>query len=271
MRALEAKDSVSDAHQTDLSAKSRGGETQSLLKGLNLLETVAIHQPIGVGDLSRLLGVPKSSAQRVLTTLASANWLEKSADGQARWSLGSRSFSLTGTVGASADLRSSALPAMNALVAQVNETVHLSVPAAGLSATVLIERVECTRAIRSMHPVGTSFPLHCTASGKAFLAALPEDEIEEFFKRPFASFTDLTITSAAELRQEIAIVRDRGWSLNLGENQSEVAAIAAAVLDAERRPLATIAISMPRARFEEKDEEAYGRLVSEAAAQASQS
>ncbi|MFJ6263066.1 IclR family transcriptional regulator [Rhodococcus erythropolis] len=249
-------------------AASTGRETRSLLNGLTLLQAVAQHQPIGVGDLSRVLGVPKSSAQRSLLTLESEGWLQR-ADAHSRWQVGPSVFALTGVVGASADLKTRARPAMQWLVEQLNETIHLTVPVPASRSAVLVERVECDQVIRSMHPIGTAFPMHCTAAGKALLAVTGQGALEHYLEQPLERYTDRTITDADLLRKELTGIPTLGYALNIGENTNEVASFAAPVFDMRGQAEAAIAVSMPRARYVETDAGNIGQLVAEAARRAS--
>src|SRR5262252_5672534 len=78
---------------------------QSVLRSLAVLEAVAEHQPVRVGELTPLLGMPKSTVQRSLETLAEAGWLRQVDGDLTRWALTSRAQSVVLRSGGEVDLR----------------------------------------------------------------------------------------------------------------------------------------------------------------------
>src|SRR5215471_12749022 len=117
---------------------------QSVLRSLAVLEAVAEHQPVRVGELTPLLGLPKSTVQRSLETLAEAGWLRQVDGDLTRWALTSRAQSVVLRSGGDADLREYALRPMQRLRDVAGETTHLFVPT-GSYQVVVIERVDCRR------------------------------------------------------------------------------------------------------------------------------
>src|SRR5262249_23823746 len=101
---------------------------QSVLRSLLVLEAVAEHQPVRVGELTPLLGLPKSTVQRSLETLAEAGWLRQVDGDLTRWALTSRARSVVLRSGGEDDLREAALPPMQQLRDAAGETAHLFVP-----------------------------------------------------------------------------------------------------------------------------------------------
>src|SRR5262252_6394587 len=88
---------------------------QSVLRSLLVLEAVAEHQPVRVGELTPLLGLPKSTIQRSLETLAEAGWLRPVDGDLTRWALTSRARSVVLRSGGEEDLRERALLPMQQL------------------------------------------------------------------------------------------------------------------------------------------------------------
>ena len=88
---------------------------QSVLRSLLVLEAVAEHQPVRVGELTPLLGLPKSTVQRSLETLAEAGWLRQVDGDLTRWALTSRARSVVLRSAGEDDLREAALPSMQQL------------------------------------------------------------------------------------------------------------------------------------------------------------
>ncbi|MEU1166916.1 helix-turn-helix domain-containing protein, partial [Streptomyces sp. NPDC005921] len=112
---------------------------RSVTTALQVLEAVAVNQPVGLSALARALGLPKTTVQRSLTTLADSGWIEQQAS-TGRWQVGVRAFVVGSAVSARGGLRSIALPMMRELGVEVGETVHLMVPTG--REVVLVERVD---------------------------------------------------------------------------------------------------------------------------------
>ena len=148
----------------------------------------------------------------------------------------------------------------------LNETIHLSVPDA-LHCMIVVDRVDCDHPVRTFHTIGDTSPLHATAAGRAVLAHLPKQDIEEFSTGVLEPYGEETITDPAELRAELLRVRDRGYSVNHNQYRPDVCAVAAPVLDGDGSPLAAVAVSMPHSRFDPARTDELGRLVMDTASQ----
>jgi IclR family acetate operon transcriptional repressor len=227
---------------------------QNVINALRVLEEVAVRQPVGVGELARGLGLPKSTVQRSLRTLHEAGWIRPAGGGVTRWQVTSKALQ----VGRRAELglRDVALPVMEELRQRTGETIHLMVPEG--DAVVLIERLETDKPLRIVLPLGIRLPLHASANGKAVLAHLdrPIDELP--------AYTGTTITDPELLRAELAEVRARGYADNRGEWRSDIAAVASAVLGPDG-PVASLSISTPASRMPDDRRPEYGKLVTQAA------
>jgi IclR family acetate operon transcriptional repressor len=97
--------------------------------------------------------------------------------------------------------------------------------------------------------LGHTVPLHATSTGKAFLAALPDSELEAI---ALERFTDTTITDPAALRAELATVRERGYAVSHGELEAALWGVSAAALDAGGRPAAVVSVWGADARVRDR-------------------
>ena len=102
--------------------------TTSVQNAFLVLETVADLQPAGLTAVARAAGMPKSTTQRMLLTLAEVGWLRATDDSPTRWVLTYRALRVGGQVDGRHGLRESALPEMSALQHATTETVHLTAP-----------------------------------------------------------------------------------------------------------------------------------------------
>ncbi|AMW08702.1 transcriptional regulator [Streptomyces qaidamensis] len=239
---------------------------KSVTRSLRILEAVAQHQPVTVGELTKIFGLPKSTVQRTLVTLAEAGWLRANRRDTTRWEIGARVLAVRPAALQGSSLFAAAREPMVRLRDAVNETIHLSVPDA-LQCMVVVDRVDCGHAVRTFHTVGDTSPLHATATGRAVLAQLPKQDVEELIEQGLERYSDTTPADPDELRAELDRIRADGYAVNRNQYRPGVCAIAAPVLDEEGTPLATVAISMPDSRYDEDRLPEWGRLVAGTAAE----
>jgi IclR family acetate operon transcriptional repressor len=241
-------------------------EMKSVTRSLRILEAVAQHQPVTVGELTKLFGLPKSTVQRTLVTLDGAGWLRASRKDTTRWEVGARVLAVRPAALQGSGLFAAAREPMFRLRDALNETIHLSVPDA-LHGSVVVDRVDCDHAVRTFHAIGDVSPLHATATGHAVLAHLPKSEVDELTAGTLEGYGEETITDPVELRAELRRVRERGYAVNHNQYRPGVCAIAAPVLDGDGMPLAAVAVSLPDSRFDPGRLTELGRLVTGTAAE----
>ena len=232
----------------------------SLLKSIEIIETISQHQPIGVSELSKLLNMPKSSVQRVLMTFQEAGWLRQAGSEVTRWEIGARVVGVWPSALKGGALQKAARQPMQDLCDLVNETVHLSIPD-GTTAMVLIEETECKQHVRTAYSIGNVSPFHATANGLAILAHMNGDQIDTILGRDLPKYGEHTINDPALIRKELERVRTRGYSANLGQYRHQIYAIGAPIFDGNGVAVASVCFSMPGSRFEADRIEEWGRAV----------
>lgn len=226
----------------------RGTLVKSLDRALDVVEALARHPGgISVTDLAQTLKLPKSSAFRVLNTLRQRGYVRQDA-GSERYFLGLGFLTVAEALERGLDVRSIALPHLQALRDATRETVHLAVPDG--TSMVYIVRLESPQPIRTVSRVGQRSPLHSTSLGKAYLSALPDQEREAIVRGlNLQARTDRTVTDPAALLRELAAARDRGFAIDEAENSDGVCCVGARILDRAGRPVAAISITAPTSRF----------------------
>ncbi|MEU1853144.1 IclR family transcriptional regulator [Streptomyces sp. NPDC019990] len=242
---------------------------KSVTRSLRVLEAVAQHQPVTVGELTKMFGLPKSTVQRTLVTLAEAGWLRANRKDTTRWEIGARVLAVRPAALQGSSLFAAAREPMIRLRDALNETVHLSVPD-GLHCMVVVDRVDCDHAVRTYHTIGDTSPLHATAVGRAVLAQLSKQDAEEVIAGGLERFSDATTVGADELRTELDRIRVEGYAVNRNQYRPGVCAVAAPVLDEDGTPLAAVALSMPEARYRDESVAKWGRLVADTATEIAQ-
>jgi IclR family acetate operon transcriptional repressor len=96
---------------------------------------------------------------------------------------------------------------------------------------------------------GERLPAFCTATGKAFMAYLPEGQVRAILKRGMRKYTEHTITSIPELLKELQRTRERGFAISEQEFEAGINAVAAPILNANEYPTAAMAIVGPAFRL----------------------
>lgn len=225
---------------------------------LKLLADSAV--PLGVNELSRRLGVHKSTASRLLRTLERHHLVRRDA-GHGRISLGPGVVALAGPMLGEMDAIATGRPIVEALAQQTGETVSLGIWN-GREA-VIAEQVLGTRNVIS-YTRGRAVPAHSTAVGKAFLAFLPDAAVRPVLEGPLPRLTQYTIVDRVALENEISKVRQQGYALNCEENELEACGVAAAAFDFRGEIAIVLNIAIPSFRF--KDQQDYlARIVMDGA------
>ena len=230
---------------------------QSVLRSLTVLESVALDQPVRVGELAPRLGMTKASVQRSLQTLHLAGWIEPAGGEITRWKLSDHARSVLGNSAGEMGLREAALPVIQELRDRTGETVHLSIPTAGSMMTI-IERAESRHELRSSAAIGSSYPMIATASGLAVLAADGSSTTDAESAAGAAGWSD------EEVARFLAQARSLGYAVQLGPSR-EVVSVGAAILGRDAKPVAALAVIVPRSRFDESNGERLGPDVVRAA------
>ena len=201
--------------------------------------------PLGLAQVASSLQLHKSTAHRFLMVLSVTAWWSARANGKFR--LGLRLFDFGNRAIEQYDLRDRAQPHLRRLVAETEETAHLCILEA--ARVIYIDKIEPARSVRMITRIGSSNPVHCTSVGKAILAFLPEERINEIMRRTrFERFTQRTIVTAEALRMEMEKTRRRGYAVDDEELEEGLRCIAVPLLDAQRQPVAAVSVSGPSFR-----------------------
>lgn len=236
----------------------------SVLSTLRVLEEVAVRQPIGVSELARVTGIPKSSVQRCLVTLQQAGWLRVVDREYARWGVTMKALAIGLRGAGEQDLRDLAAPVIKRLAAETDETVQLGLRDG--EDYIIVATQDSTQMVRVFLEVGTRLPLRATSAGVAIMARLEPADVDELLKRELREFAHFPVPSSDELREEIRQTAGRGYARNVsGWFRPHVASLAAAITDPSGRPIAGVTLAVPQMRYDSTQEEALARLVVAAA------
>lgn len=223
---------------------TRDTVVQSVARAVEIMETLANSRtPVGVVDLARRVGLPVSTAHRLLRALQQHGLVHKDPR-SGRHELGLKVVQLSARVLDNLDVRAVARPALEQLQAETRETVHLAV--LDQTEVVYIDKLDSTRSLRMYSRIGRRVPVYCTALGKALLAFSDEDTVRAVLGRiRLRRHTANTITSRAALYAELAEVRRRGYAVDNIEFEDGIRCVGAPVFDHARRCAAAISLSAP--------------------------
>ena len=214
------------------------GGLQTVAAAFDLLDCFVEQEELGVTEVSRLLGIPKSSAHRLLTSLASRGIVEQNHH-NAKYRLGVRLYELGNLAGSRINLRRSAQGPLEELRETVGWTVQLSVPS-GVDSLVL-ERLQTVRSLNALPEFRRRLPLHLTAQGKALCAYNPA-LAEAPLRAGLPAMTPGSITSPARFRRELEQIRRAGYSVAGEEAVDAVAGVGAPILDVRGEAIAAVSI-----------------------------
>jgi DNA-binding IclR family transcriptional regulator len=217
---------------------------QTLDRGLQVLEAVARSgDPLTVAAAADAVGLDRTVAHRLVSTLALRGYLHREANGGYR--LGPTCLALASAI---TDLRTMARPFLERLARDTGETVHVVVMSG--REVVFIDGVESTHTLRVTARTGRLVPAHATSVGKAWLAALPDGRVDELYgTAELAAVTDKTITDRAELVRELETIRRRGYATSAGESEVGVGSVAVAVCNPAGEPRAGLSVALPLDRW----------------------
>jgi IclR family KDG regulon transcriptional repressor len=225
---------------------------QGLFRAVRLLELLAQDAADGVplGQLGREAGLPPSTVHRLLKALQTVGFVHQDA-ASGRYRLGARLLQLGLRVRDTIEVRAIARPHMGELTANTLETTYLSV--ADDLYGVIIEKVESPQTIRLFEPLGARIPLHRGASRKVLLAYLPDETIDRLKRAGLlVPVTSATVTDPKVLRQQLAVIRARGYAYSRGENTPGASALAVPLRDWKNEVVASLSIAGPDERVESR-------------------
>jgi DNA-binding IclR family transcriptional regulator len=219
-------------------------DVSGALKPLALLERIAaMDHPVSLADVAAGSDVPRPTLHRWLNALATAGLLERSPDGR-RFELASRASQLAFAILANRPGAALRHDLLEKVVRSVGESCNLTV-LHGTEVTY-IDRVEAMWPLRITFQRGSRVPVHCSASGKLFLALMPPAKRDLILRDlAFERFTDNTIGDHEALLAELATIRKERYALDREEYQAGLVCLAVPMIQRiGRSPVCVAALAM---------------------------
>jgi IclR family pca regulon transcriptional regulator len=230
---------------------------ETAARTLALLHAVAeSDEPATLAALVARLRWSKPAVYRLVRTLESIGALRQH-DGKG-YVLGPSMITLGQAALRATRLPEIVRPHLEELAERVGETVVLTVLDG--SEIIYVDRIESDQILIPRTKLGSRLPTHCTSTGQALLAGLPDEEVRRRFRgRELEPRTARTVTTLDELLERLAETRRRGYALNDEELAVGHRAVAAPVRDHRGEAVAAISISVPSARVSREQLERFAR------------
>jgi len=234
-------------------------------RALALLGELALHpEGLSLHRMTMQLGWPKPSVHRLCAQLEQAGWILRTG-GERNFVLGpvAQQFALRALRHDAANSERHAI--LRGLVDRIGETCNLTMLAGG--EVLYVDRVESEWPLRLHLEPGSRVPVHCTASGKLFLAHMPKAQRERLLAaRPLRAATPNTLLDAAAIEKEMRAIVRQGYSLDREEFLLGLIAIAVPVPGRDGHPIAALATHAPIGRLSLKRAVGLLPVMREAAA-----
>lgn len=235
-------------------------------KALGVLDMVAAAgRPVRFSELLAQGGFPKATLYRFVQTLTHQGMLAFDPD-RGTYALGVRLVRLAHAAWTQSSLAPLARRHLDALSAEVGETIHLA--QLDLGQVLYVDKRNAARPVEMFSQAGKVGPAYCTGVGKAMLAFLGKGALEQALARqPFHRFTDQTLDTAERLVAELGAIRTRGYALDREEHEPGIICIALPILTKAGRVIGALSVTSTTARSSIAALEALAPKIAETAAE----
>lgn len=263
---MQVRERVKVPRRKATAAGSRGRtkpESSATRSGIQVIARAATilraleEEPDGLslGEIAAKVDLARSTVQRIVGALASEQLLI-AASPKARVRLGPLLIRLADS--ANFDVRDDVRPYLLELSRELQETVDLSVLRG--NKVVFVDQIVGSHRLRAVSAIGESFPLHCTANGKALLSILPPDRLDKLLRPGLERMTANTVTDPEALARDLARIRASHVALDREEHTEGICALGTALTDPTGRAFA-ISVPVPTLRFEKSSRQMREALL----------
>ncbi|MGW6333999.1 IclR family transcriptional regulator [Nocardia rhamnosiphila] len=216
-----------------------------------------------VSEICRELKLPKTTIWEYTQTMTGLGLLRRA--GRGRYRLGWRAFQLGLRARMTSEISGPARVEMSKLVEKYDETVQLA--SRYRSEVVYLEKISPRTGVQvDLTRVGERLPAHCTAAGKVLLSHLPSGEVRNVYadEERLTRLTQRSLGSLTALESELAVVRQRGYALDMEETVEGMCSVAAPVSNEDGDATWALTMSFLEYRLSDRGDD-YARAVVEAA------
>jgi len=234
------------------------------LRSIAIAEVVALaSEPVSLNRIAITTGIPKPTVHRFINTLVESRLLLREAHRKA-YSAGERLSAMAIGIMSHSSLRNERRSILRSLVDQIGETCNFTT--VDVNDVVYVDRVEAAWPLRLHLQPGSHVPIHCTSSGKLFLAHMPARQRRRLlYGAAIKRYTPKTITDPARLEAELVRIRKTKISTDDEGYLAGLISVAVPVLGRNRRMIGAVAVHAPTARMSLKRALAHVSLLRRAA------
>jgi DNA-binding IclR family transcriptional regulator len=233
---------IKTGEKGDTGAKDDRG-VQSVERVLDIIEALSTEQNgLGVTELSRRIGLHKSTTHRLLSTLARRGYATKREDGGYR--LGVKLIEAVSYYIGSLELQTEARPYIAQITSELGLTSHLAVLEG--DQVVYIERMDVFSGAKMYSQIGRHMPAYCSSLGKCLLSRFAKSELRRVLAHcDFAPHTPHTLTDFDVLYEDLKLTRARGFAVDNLEYSLNNRCVGAPIFDYRGEIIAAISASGP--------------------------
>lgn len=218
---------------------------KSVETAFRILDALKQLNGAGVSELASHLDIPKSTVHNYLSTLVQEEYVVKE---DSSYHVGVRFLEYGAFARVQLDIYEIAKPEVDKLAKATGELANLMIEEHGRGS--YLHRARGEMAVQVEAHVGTRVPLHETGLGKAIMAHLPRERVDEIVEmHGLTAATTNTITDRGKLNDELAQIRETGIALDDEERIPGLRCVAAPILSKNDRILGAISVSGPSNRI----------------------
>lgn len=222
-----------------------GPHVRAVDRSHRIVQALQDHGGGTVTEIASAVGLPKSTVYNHLQTLHANEYVTRQGE---EYRLGLRFLEQGGYTRDRMDVFDVAKPELEELAADTGELVNLAVEEHGWAVYLHQERGEQAVALDSY--IGKRRHMHSTAFGKAMLAFMTEEKVDRVLdEHGMPTHNDATIADRAELFEELATVRERGYASDDEESLEGLRCVGAPILTRSEEVLGAVSVSGPISRL----------------------
>ena len=220
---------------------------RSVERALDILLCFTREEPTrSLTQIAEVVHMSKTTVHRLLTTLENKRFITRDKS-TGLYRLGLRFIEMASLVLRDVELHRWAHPYLQSLSEEYGETVDLSILDG--SHVIYLEVIESPHRVKLAAAVGQRLPAFLTASGKALLAFMPADQVKKILNDNLVEFANDGPISIPDMLADLKVTAERGYAIAEQEYEKDINAVAAPIFDAEKHPIASIAIVGPSFRL----------------------
>jgi IclR family KDG regulon transcriptional repressor len=234
----------------------------SVIRALTVLDLLGkANGELGTTEISRELGLHKSTVYRLLLTLVSSGYVEQNPETE-KYRLGIHLAELGMTVLNGLDLRRTARPSLLKLADYCAESVHLGILEG--HEVVYIDKIDVDRPLIMGSRIGGRSPAYCTGLGKVLLAYIANEKLEQYLiQNPsLRRFTSNSLVDPENLKDHLSRIHAQGYAIDDEEHELGIRCVAVPVRNHRGEVTAAISVSGPTLRMtREKMDQVIPKII----------